>query len=81
MSISPLDTVRKLLAAIEADDEAALSALLSDALVQTEHPNLLVPKGAVRDRSDVLRARFAIFVVVRDGRIVEQQNYDCFLPA
>jgi len=28
----------------------------------------------------VLRARFAIFMEFRDGRIVRQRNYDCFDP-
>ena len=28
----------------------------------------------------VLRARFAIFLEFRDGRIVRQRNYDCFEP-
>lgn len=128
--MKPIDTVRAMLAAIEADDEEALGAVLSDDLVQTEHPNQLVPRGAVRDRAatlagfragrmavsgqryellravtegdtvacellwsatlkvpvlgrqagDTLQARFAIFVVVRDGKIVEQNNFDCFLP-
>lgn len=27
-----------------------------------------------------LRARFAIFVELRDGRILSQRNYDCFDP-
>lgn len=131
MSLSPLETVRAMLAAIEADDEAALAAVLADEIVQTEHPNQLVPQGAVRDRAamlaglvagrravrdqryellravsegetvacellwtatlkvpvlgrqagDVLHARFAIFAVVREGKIVEQVNYDCFLPS
>ena len=27
-----------------------------------------------------LRARFAIFLDFRDGRIVRQRNYDCFEP-
>jgi ketosteroid isomerase-like protein len=29
---------------------------------------------------DLLEAAFAIFVTLKDGRIVAQTNYDCFLP-
>lgn len=29
---------------------------------------------------DELRARFAVFLRFREGRIVEQRNYDCFDP-
>jgi ketosteroid isomerase-like protein len=28
----------------------------------------------------ILRARFAVFMEFRDGRIVRQRNYDCFDP-
>lgn len=37
----------------------------------------LPPLG--KAEGDTLRARFAIFVTLRDGRIVAQDNYDCFL--
>jgi ketosteroid isomerase-like protein len=33
-----------------------------------------VPPGGI------LRARFAVFLDYRDGKIVEQRNYDCFDP-
>ncbi len=29
---------------------------------------------------DVMRARFAVFLTLRDGRITSQRNYDCFEP-
>lgn len=29
---------------------------------------------------ELLRAKFAIFVTLRAGQIVTQENYDCFLP-
>lgn len=29
---------------------------------------------------ETLRAKFGVFFTLRDGRIVEQHNYDCFLP-
>lgn len=28
----------------------------------------------------VMRARFAVFLQFRDGRIARQRNYDCFIP-
>lgn len=28
----------------------------------------------------VMRARFAVFLHFRDGRIARQRNYDCFIP-
>ena len=42
--------------------------------------------GTVRDAAGpfaaghALRARFALFMEFRDGRIVRQRNYDCFDP-
>jgi ketosteroid isomerase-like protein len=42
--------------------------------------------GTVRDAAgpfaagQALRARFALFMEFRDGRIVRQRNYDCFDP-
>jgi ketosteroid isomerase-like protein len=29
---------------------------------------------------DELRARLAMFITLKDGRIVSQRNYDCFEP-
>jgi len=40
---------------------------------------LLVPLGAL-NVGDHLRAHFAVFIEVRDGKIVKQRNYDCFDP-
>ena len=42
--------------------------------------------GTVRDAAgpfaadQALRARFALFMEFRDGRIIRQRNYDCFDP-
>jgi len=46
----------------------------------------LIWTGTVREAAgpfaagQALRARFAIFMEFRDGRIVRQRNYDCFDP-
>ncbi len=40
---------------------------------------LSVPFGAIPAGGE-MRARFAIFLEFRDGRIVRQHNYDCFDP-
>ena len=40
---------------------------------------LAVPLGTLKG-GDTMVARFAMFFVFRDGRIVEQHNYDCFDP-
>jgi len=46
----------------------------------------LVWTATVRDAAgpfaagQVLRARFAVFMEFRDGRIIRQRNYDCFDP-
>jgi ketosteroid isomerase-like protein len=40
---------------------------------------LAVPLGSL-PAGGQMRARFAIFLELRDGRIVRQRNYDCFEP-
>ena len=40
-----LRAARRLLAAIETGDEAALRAIYAENVVQIEHPNRLKPKG------------------------------------
>lgn len=40
---------------------------------------LKVPVGSL-PAGGQMRARFAVFLDFRDGRIVEQRNYDCFEP-
>jgi ketosteroid isomerase-like protein len=40
---------------------------------------LAVPLGSI-PAGGQMRARFAIFLTYRDGKIVRQHNYDCFDP-
>lgn len=40
---------------------------------------LAVPIGSL-GAGDTMRARFAVFLTLRDGKIVSQRNYDCFDP-
>ena len=40
---------------------------------------LAVPLGSIAAGGQ-MRARFAIFLTYRDGKIVRQHNYDCFDP-
>jgi ketosteroid isomerase-like protein len=40
---------------------------------------LAVPVGTLPAGGD-MRARFAVFIELRDGKIVRQRNYDCFEP-
>ncbi|HVG06403.1 MAG TPA: nuclear transport factor 2 family protein [Thermoanaerobaculia bacterium] len=40
---------------------------------------LAVPFGSIPAGGE-MKARFAIFLELRDGRIVRQRNYDCFDP-
>jgi ketosteroid isomerase-like protein len=40
---------------------------------------LAVPLGSI-PAGGQMRARFAIFLAYRDGKIVRQHNYDCFDP-
>ncbi len=59
-----------------------LSTVAQDDRVALEvawHATLLVAIGPL-PAGHVMRARFAVFLRFRDGRIVEQRNYDCFDP-
>lgn len=40
---------------------------------------LAIPLGSIPADGD-MRARFAVFLEFRDGKIVRQRNYDCFEP-
>jgi ketosteroid isomerase-like protein len=40
---------------------------------------LAVPVGSLA-AGDEMRAHFAVFIELRDGRIYRQRNYDCFEP-
>jgi ketosteroid isomerase-like protein len=129
-----LETVRRYLAAIEADTAGAATGgaaeFFDPDVVQEEFPNRFVPAGARRDLAalreaaargravlrgqryevraayadgdtvilevvwagtlaipvgslaagDEMRAYFAVFIALRDGRIYRQRNYDCFEP-
>jgi len=41
---------------------------------------LAVPLGEATPAGTVMRARFAQFFRIREGKIVSQRNYDCFYP-
>jgi ketosteroid isomerase-like protein len=57
--------------AIASDDQVAVEA------IWTGTP--AVPLGSI-PAGGQMRARFAIFLTYRDGKIVRQHNYDCFDP-
>jgi ketosteroid isomerase-like protein len=40
---------------------------------------LAAPVSSIPAGGD-MRARFAVFIELRDGKIVRQRNYDCFEP-
>jgi ketosteroid isomerase-like protein len=40
---------------------------------------LAIPVGSLA-AGDEMRAYFAVFIALRDGRIYRQRNYDCFEP-
>jgi ketosteroid isomerase-like protein len=40
---------------------------------------LAVPVGDIPAGGD-MRARFGVFIELRDGKIARQRNYDCFEP-
>jgi len=69
-------------ALLSAETFEILNAMASGESVAVE----LIWTGTVRDAAgpfaggQTLRARFAIFLEFRDGRIVRQRNYDCFDP-
>lgn len=77
--MNALDIARKMIAAIETGDRAAVEALYADDAVQHELPNALVPKGVQRDKPAILEAfdrgaalmakqRFEITNAVTEGR-------------
>jgi len=41
---------------------------------------LAIPIGEKTPAGTVMRARFAQFFEIREGKIVAQRNYDCFYP-
>lgn len=57
--------------AVEAGDLVVLEVRWSGTLARAVAS---LPAGAV------MRARFAVFLQFRDGRIAAQRNYDCFEP-
>ena len=61
---------------------AVLNALVGGDQVALEvqwHATLAVPVGSI-PAGGAMRARFAIFLNFRDGKIARQRNYDCFDP-
>jgi ketosteroid isomerase-like protein len=59
-----------------------LNAVESGATVALEIQwtgTLAVPLGTIPAGGD-MRARFAVFLEFRDGKIARQRNYDCFEP-
>ena len=61
----------EVLNAITSGDQVAVEALWTGTLA--------VPLGNI-PLGGQMRARFAIFLTYRDGKIVRQHNYDCFDP-
>ena len=57
--------------AIASGDRVALEAIWTGTLA--------IPLGSIPPGGQ-MRARFAIFLTYRDGKIVRQHNYDCFDP-
>jgi ketosteroid isomerase-like protein len=57
--------------AIASGEQVAVEAIWSGTLA--------VPLGSI-PAGGQMRARFAIFLTYRDGKIVRQHNYDCFDP-
>ena len=70
------------LALLKAERFELVNAVAGDDQVAME----VIWTGTVRDAAgpfapgQALRARFALFMEFRDGRIVRQRNYDCFDP-
>jgi ketosteroid isomerase-like protein len=58
--------------AVVAGERVALEVRWSGTLAVALGESL--PSGAT------MRARFALFFLIRDGQILEQRNYDCFEP-
>lgn len=67
---------------LKAERFELVNAVAGDGKVAME----VIWTGTVRDAAgpftagQSLRARFALFMEFRDGRIVRQRNYDCFDP-
>lgn len=61
----------EILNAVEQGERLALEVLWT--------ARLLVPLGTLAV-GDTLRAHFGVFLRYREGRILEQHNYDCFDP-
>ena len=71
-----------------------LLALLHPSVRTTEHPNVITPCGAVRDRDAVagfqagkrlpagteLVAHIAAMLTVEDGTVREHETFDCYEP-
>ena len=57
--------------AITSGDQVAVEAIWTGTLA--------VPLGSI-PAGGQMRARFAIFLTYRDGKIIRQHNYDCFDP-
>jgi ketosteroid isomerase-like protein len=77
--MNALAIAKRMIAAIEAGDRAAVDALYADDAVQHELPNALVPTGIVRDKPAILEAfdrgaalmakqRFEITNAISEGR-------------
>jgi len=69
-------------ALLNAERFELVNAVAGDGKVAME----VIWTGTIRDAAgpftagQALRARFALFMEFRDGRIVRQRNYDCFDP-
>jgi ketosteroid isomerase-like protein len=61
----------EILSALERGDTVALEVQWTGALA--------VPVGSLAAGGE-MRARFAVFFELRDGKIARQRNYDCFEP-
>jgi ketosteroid isomerase-like protein len=61
----------EILGAVEAGDTVALEVQWTGTLA--------IPLGALPPGGE-MRARFAVFIELRDGKIARQRNYDCFDP-
>jgi ketosteroid isomerase-like protein len=70
MDSEPMAVVTKLLRAIEESDEAALTELWADDVVQHEYPNRLFPNGATRDKAAILDG------FRRGAKILRSQTYE-----
>jgi ketosteroid isomerase-like protein len=52
----------------------------NDVVLEVEwSATLTVPLGSIQPGGQ-MRARFAVFLEFRDGKIARQRNYDCFSP-